>query len=193
MRDIKNYEGLYAVTSCGKVWSYRKKKFLSPGLRRGYKSVVLCNSEGKKNYVIHRLVAEAYLPNPDNLPQVNHKDENKLNNNINNLEWCSVKENINYGTRTQRMKKSQGKMVYCKEKKTIYESITAAGEDLGIRISNISNVCNGKQKTAHNLHFYFLDENRIKMTLGAVKEISEYNELSEEQVRIVEALVNTLG
>ena len=103
MRDVVGFEGLYAVTSCGKVWSYRSKKFLKPYIWRGYLKVDLYQNGKAKKCRINRLVAEAYIPNPEGKPQVNHLDENKANNNVNNLIWATVKENINYGTRTQRM------------------------------------------------------------------------------------------
>lgn len=103
MKDITNYEGLYAITSCGKVWSYKSKKFLKPYFNGGYASVAL-SKNGKLTYpLVHRLVAEAYISNPDNLPQVNHKDEDKAHNCVNNLEWCDATYNNNYGTRTSRM------------------------------------------------------------------------------------------
>ena len=106
MKDVKGYEGLYAVTSCGKVWSYKNEKFLKPGIyKKGYLYVNLWKDGGFKTKQIHRLVAEAYIPNPDNLPQVNHKDENKANNCLQNLEWCDCKYNNNYGTRNERHKK----------------------------------------------------------------------------------------
>ena len=99
MKDIKGYEGLYAVTSCGKVWSYINEKFLVPDISNsGYLRVSLYKEGKFKKYYIHRLVAEAYIPNPDNLTQVNHRDENKTNNCLQNLEWCDAKYNINYGT-----------------------------------------------------------------------------------------------
>ena len=107
MRDIKDYEGLYAITSCGRVWSYRRKKFLKPGNSRGYLTVTLCKEGQQKTYSIHRLVAEAYIPNPEGLPQVNHKDECKTNNCINNLEWCDGVYNVNYGTRNLRAVKTR--------------------------------------------------------------------------------------
>ena len=98
MKDIKGYEGKYAITSCGKVYSYFTKKFLKLGNVGVYKSVKL---QGK-DFLIHRLVAEAYLDNPDNLPCVNHKDENTTNNCLNNLEWCTYKYNRTYGTAIER-------------------------------------------------------------------------------------------
>lgn len=105
MKDIKGYEGLYGITSCGRVWSYRRQKFLASIVDSwGYVRVNL-SKEGKvKTYKIHRLVAEAYIPNPEGLRDVNHLDENKSNNSVNNLCWCSHKDNCNYGTRNQRIK-----------------------------------------------------------------------------------------
>lgn len=107
-KDIKGYEGRYAITSCGKVWSYRSNKFLKPQKDKdGYLVVDLVVNYQRKNYKIHRLVAEAYIPNPENKPQVNHRDENKENNCINNLDWMTGKENCNYGTRNQRLSEIQ--------------------------------------------------------------------------------------
>ena len=109
-RPIEGYEGLYEVSNLGRVRSldrfyYRlhKGKVLSPTKDRyGYLTVTLnCNGKSK-TIKIHRLVAQAFLPNPDNLPQVNHKDEDKTNNNVDNLEWCTAKYNVNFGTRQER-------------------------------------------------------------------------------------------
>lgn len=105
MIDIKGYEGLYAVTSCGKIWSYRKGAFLSPINNGKYLYVELWKNGKRKRERIHRLVAQAYLPNPNNLPQVNHKDEVKTHNYLGNLEWCDASYNINYGTRNERVAK----------------------------------------------------------------------------------------
>lgn len=104
MKDILDYEGLYAITSCGKVWSYRSQKFLKPKIKKnGYLEVDLRKNGSHKFCLVHRLVAEAYINNPFNLAEVNHKDEIKAHNWINNLEWVSHKDNCNYGTRNERI------------------------------------------------------------------------------------------
>ena len=158
MKDIKGYEGLYAITSCGKVWSYKSKKFLKPQLRKGYFFVCLCVASSRKGFAIHRLVAEAYIPNPEGLPQVNHKDENKENNCINNLEWCDAAYNNNYGTRRERAGKSCGKAVYCVELERTFGSQTEAAKALGIDQGDISKCCNGKKKAAGGYHFKYAKE-----------------------------------
>lgn len=81
-----------------------KGKILKPSVSsQGYVRVLLQNKDYKINYSVHRLVAQAFLPNSNNLEEVNHIDENSLNNNINNLEWCSHKYNINYGNRNKKL------------------------------------------------------------------------------------------
>ena len=98
MKDIKNYEGLYAITSCGKVWSYKYKKFLKPVIsNRGYLIVALYKDGQYKWYSVHRLLAEAYIPNPDNLPEVDHIDSDKTHNYLNNLQWITHKDNVRKG------------------------------------------------------------------------------------------------
>ena len=149
MRDIKNYEGLYAVTPEGEVWSYKNKKFLKPfhNARGGYLKVGLCKNGEVKNFYVHRLVTDAYLPNPNNLPQVNHKDENKANNCLQNLELCDAKYNNNYGTHIEKIKKPI--LQYDLEGNLVREwpSATDVGKEVK---SNICNCLKGKQKTAYN-------------------------------------------
>lgn len=124
MKDIKGYEGLYAITSCGKVWSYRKQRFLAPGYicLKGYPVVTLCRNGAREQHYIHRLVAEAYLPNPEGLPEVNHKDENPKNPWVNNLEWCTHRYNTTY---------SIAQKIVCLDTGKEYESITALCEEMG--------------------------------------------------------------
>ena len=131
MKDIKDYEGLYAITEDGEVFSYRRQRFLSPcKTKEGYLVTTLSKNNRKKRFLIHRLVAEAYIPNPNNYPQVNHKDENKQNNKIENLEWITPKDNINYGTHNERVIKAQSYPVYCVELKKEYLNARIAAEEL---------------------------------------------------------------
>lgn len=157
MKDVKGYEGLYAITSCGKVWSYTSKKFLSPANCGKYLYVRLSKQNKQENKYIHRLVAENYLQNEDNLPQVNHKDENTHNNSLKNLEWCSAKYNVNYGSRAEKeimtKARKRGYTIFCVENGKEYLSCRLAGEDLGIDPSGIMGVINGKYKQMKGYHF----------------------------------------
>lgn len=152
MKDIKGYEGLYGITSCGKVWSYRNECFLKPWVSRsGYLLVNLFKDRERKFYLIHRLVAEAYLPNPENLPQINHRDENKENNCLQNLEWCDCEYNSNYGLRNEKISNSHKKPIlqYDLDGNFIREwsSATDALKELK---GHICECLKGKQKTACN-------------------------------------------
>lgn len=96
-RPVVGYEGLYEVSSTGQVRNCRGK-LLRPGPdHNGYLKCVLCKKGKTKTIYIHRLVAQAFIPNPMYLKQVNHKDEDKSNNNVDNLEWCTARYNVNYG------------------------------------------------------------------------------------------------
>ena len=102
MKDVCGYEGLYKVDENGNVFSVRNNKLLKRMMfPSGYEYVHLCNGKGKtKLFRVHRLVAETFIPNPNNLPEVNHKDGDKLNNNIKNLEWCTNLENMRHSVET---------------------------------------------------------------------------------------------
>lgn len=107
MKDIRGYEGLYGITMSGRVWSYRRKKFLKPAANKdGYLMVNLCKDGKRKTFRVNRLVAETYIPNPDNQPQVGHIDENPANNCWDNLYWTNAKNNNNYGTRNEKISKT---------------------------------------------------------------------------------------
>ena len=124
----------YLVYPDGRIWSIRRKIFLSPFIsKQGYYRVSLSNH---KKYFVHRLVAETFIDNPDNLPQINHKDENKLNNNVDNLEWCTNSYNVNYGTRNKKVTTTKGYPICMLDAKTnkvlkIFSSANEAGRFLG--------------------------------------------------------------
>lgn len=152
MRTIKGYDGLYAVTKSGEVYSYRSGKFLKQTVdSNGYLKVNLCKDGAKKTHLVHRLVAEAFIPNPDNLPCINHVSENKLNNRVENLEYCSHAYNNAYGTRITRIQRA----VYCHELNKLFGSIRDAAKELGADASKIVKVCNGKLKSTHGYTFSY--------------------------------------
>jgi hypothetical protein len=97
MVSVKNYEGLYSVTGDGKIYSHIKNRFLRPGLGKdGYLVVVLVKDKTPKSYRLHRLIAKAYILNPQNLPEINHLDGNKTNNCIDNLQWVTGAQNVQH-------------------------------------------------------------------------------------------------
>jgi len=100
---IINYD--YEVSSYGRIRNSREQILNPPITKEGYVRVRLYNDLGSKNFSVHRLVAQVFLPNDQNLPEVNHKDENRQNNNVENLEWCTAKYNSNYGNRNALISK----------------------------------------------------------------------------------------
>lgn len=102
-KPVVGYEDYYIVSSEGDVFSLRSNRLLTQGNFNGnYKRVLLCVNGTEKHYAVHRLVAKAFIPNPDGYPIINHKDENPSNNCVDNLEWCTYKYNTNYGTCIER-------------------------------------------------------------------------------------------
>lgn len=156
-KDIEGYEGFYQVSNYGRVKSLKfgKEKILKHRRNTfGYLEIVLCSGGKPKSFKIHRLVAKAFIPNPNNLPQINHKDENKENNCEWNLEWCTPSYNINYGKRNERVRQTEtnntnrSKQVcqYTLDKQIIkvWQSINECKRN-GFSCGNISQCCNGKR------------------------------------------------
>ena len=151
-KDKKDYEEHYQVSNCGRVKSIRfgKERILKPVPNSfGYLFVKLCKDGKAKAFTVHRLVAEAFLDNPNNYKEVNHKDENKTNNVVTNLEWCDRKYNQNYGTRTEKCSKPV--LQYDLEGNFIKEwkSTAECGRN-GYNYGNVAACCRGKLKKYKN-------------------------------------------
>lgn len=159
-KDIKDLEGKYQVSNFGNVMSlnYRRTgraELVSPGKCGGYLRVNLCKNGKMKMFFVHRLVAETFLPNPNNLPCVNHKDQTRTNNRVDNLEWCTYEYNINYGTRNERVakantngKRSKKVLQFTLDGEFVREwESTRECERNGFDHSGVMKCCNGKQKT----------------------------------------------
>ena len=170
-RDIPNHDGLYSISNKGRVRSNihvgkshgtvfykKKKKILRPTIKpNGYMKVTLYHNGQFKNFYIQRLVAEAFIPNPLHLPQANHKDENKVNNCVENLEWCTAKYNHLYGTYLKRMSKTKtnGKRSFIVGQYTLdgkllrtFPSIREAGRVLNKPSQPIQRSCHIERYTA---------------------------------------------
>ncbi|MDF2881531.1 MAG: hypothetical protein K0R54_2088 [Clostridiaceae bacterium] len=103
-RDIEGYEGLYKISDLGRVYSFTKNLIRKPFImNNGYKAITLSKNDKVKRFLVHRLVAKAFIPNPNNYPCINHKDECKANNFVDNLEWCTHKYNMNYNNLHERI------------------------------------------------------------------------------------------
>lgn len=176
------YEGLYEVSNLGRVartngYHCRKRHFMKEFLiNSGYTAVRLCKNHKPKTELIHRMVAMAFILNPNNYPQVNHKDENKLNNFVyvnkdgsidqekSNLEWCTGKYNSNYGNWSKKQSEShirnlanckKAKKVICVETGEVYLSVREIERKFGFCHSHISKCC--RQKTiGHGFHWEYI-------------------------------------
>lgn len=152
-KDIDGFEGLYQVSNYGRVKNIKTEKVLTNVLHHsGYVMVGLPKNKRVKCFNVHRLVAKAFLPNPQNLPCVNHKDENKQNNFVENLEWCTQQYNNTYGTRIEKARIGISKKVlqYDLDGHFIHtwESLTEASRVLNISKSAISQCCTGQHRYA---------------------------------------------
>ena len=158
-KDINGYEGLYQVSNLGNVKSLKTNKILSP-VGKEYKHVILYNKGDRKTLKIHRLVAEAFIPNPENKPQVNHKDEDKYNNIVENLEWCTHEENMNHGTKQDRESKIKTKynvLQYDLEGNLIKKwfNLREITMNTNYKKANIMYCCRHKNKTAYGYRWEY--------------------------------------
>lgn len=170
-KNIQNYEGLYQISNLGRVKSFRKSTkygcqnefILNPTIaNNGYAQVTLYNNAKRQKFLVHRLVANAFIPNPDNLPQINHKDENRLNNCANNLEWCTAEYNNAYGTARIRGIDSRSKpieqLTYDGKLIAVYRSARLASDILGIKKTTLTMAINKH----HQCNGYYWQYSSIK-------------------------------
>ena len=169
-KEIPGTDGKYLISTAGEVmaisrrvkfghvYRWTKTKLLTP--RDNGKGYLELEFLGKHHY-IHRLVAEAFIPNPYNFSCINHKDENKENNSVENLEWCDYSYNTNYGTRTKRAKEKRFGdrfVVINLDTGDVYQTPKDASRATGIHNDSISRVCKGKSKTAGGYRWRYLNE-----------------------------------
>lgn len=162
---IEEYKGLYLVSNKGRLFSVRKSKIFSQYITNsGYMQATLTNRYGvRKHEYLHRLVAMAFIENPNNLPQVNHINEIKVDNRVENLEWVSAKDNINYGTGNERRAKKLSVAIdqFDLDGNFIrtWQGAREVEKELGYKNSSISKCLNGKYKTAYNFIWkYHMEE-----------------------------------
>lgn len=165
-KDIKNYEGYYQISNLGNIKSLerivkvnnngdfgkKQERVLKPHLQNnGYYYITLYKGNKRKNNLIHRLVADAFIDNPNNYPIINHKDENKQNNNVENLEWCTYSYNVNYGTAIERANENKKDYAVSDEtRKKISEANKGKNVSEDTR-KRISEALKGKQRTKEQI------------------------------------------
>ena len=152
-KDIEGYEGLYQVSNLGRVKNIKRSRLLKPCPdTNGYLRVDLFKNSKMSHKRVHRLVAKAFIPNPNNHPVVNHKDADKSNNDVSNLEWCTMKYNNSYGTRLERISLAERvNLVNCKPVRNLitgeeFNSIKETAQRYGISTKHVRRIIQGKVK-----------------------------------------------
>lgn len=181
-KDIRGYNGLFQISNLGNVKRKQKTYFCGNNTKRvleerliigeqvkGYRRVALWNNKKYKRVFVHRLVAQAFIPNPDDKPEIDHIDGNPLNNKVDNLRWCNHTENLNNPITLKRKSIAamgnhmtgrfgalhhNSKKVKCIETNSVYGGIAEAERQTGI--GHISMVCRGARKTAGGYHWQYV-------------------------------------
>lgn len=149
---IQGYELQYLVSDKGRIKNRKTDKLLKISTsKEGYARITLSKNGNKKTFAVHRLVAMCFLPNQDGLPEVNHKNEKRLDNRVSNLEWCDRAYNVNFGNRTKRQKAKVSKPVIQMSKDGTriarFPSTVQAGEETGLNHHRIADCCRGERKS----------------------------------------------
>ena len=158
-KDIPGYEGRYQASNLGRIKSVKSQTIMSNKRSdNDYIIVNLCKDGKKRSFTAHRLIAKTFLPNPDNLPCVNHKNENKQDNRVDNLEWCSQSYNSTYGSRPRKQAEKLGKRVICVETGEVYKSFGLAGKAVGRPYQDISRACKVPSRTCAGFHWTITED-----------------------------------
>jgi hypothetical protein len=190
-RDIQGYEGYYKISNYGNIISYEKKYWIklnnSYGIKKeikmklriknnGYESITLYKNTKKKYCLVHRLVAMTFIPNPENKPQINHIDGNKQNNHVNNLEWCTLSENVLHAFNVLDSKERRNKMrinainqqinnrkkitgnILCINTNEIYYSAREVHKKLNISLTCLYEVLENKKEKIKGLKFVYINK-----------------------------------
>lgn len=156
-KDIENYEDLYQVSNLGNIKSLKRNKILKPAFNKSYLQIGLYKDGKRKFFLIHRLVAEAFLPNEDELPEVDHISGDKTDNRVANLQWITNIEN----NRKRKTGWGQPRRVQCIETGEIFESINAAAIAMNRTFDAMSKHVRGLTQTCAGKHFEYYDKNVI--------------------------------
>lgn len=158
LQKIKNYED-YCIDEYGNIYSLKSHRYINQQKGKdGYYYVNLCKNGERKRFAVHRLVATHFIDNPLDLPMVNHKDENKQNNEFNNLEWCTAQYNANYGNARIKQASKVSKPVVCIETGETFPSMRKACEIKGIHSQHIYDCCKGKKQTCGGYHWRYASQ-----------------------------------
>lgn len=187
-KDIPGFEGLYQVNQWGDIFSFYSHKKLKYSLSHdGYKQYNLLKNKKKKIMMAHKAVALAFIPNLKNYPAVNHKDENKLNCYVDNLEWCTIGYNNRYSNNGKRSGEKTGKKVYCYNLDgalyKIYSSTKEAARDLNVNSSNISTAAQWKEFSSEKKNIVSI-KNKIFSFVERTSEevVSRYEKLKNRKI-----------
>lgn len=178
-KDIEGYEGLYQVSSSGRVKRVKSGRILKPGLnQKGYEIVSLSKNNTKSMKRVNRLVAQHFIPNEHNLPQVNHIDENKRNNKVSNLEWVTSHQNANYGNRNRKLANVNNKPVMGINLRTgekIIFSSTQSTVQFGFNFQNVAQVARGERNShkGYTWEYVEIDMGRQLLDMSFTAEVTE--------------------
>lgn len=187
-KEIQNFEN-YKISKKGEIYSLKSKKLLKLFIKNGYKTICLINNGKKKFCTVSRLVAETFIPNPNKYSIVNHINEDKLDNRVENLEWCTQKHNVKHSNKNDGSSRYHTNKVnkYHKDTKEFietFDSIQSAAESIGLSRHSITKVCKGQNPSAGGFFWKYVDE---------IVDIKDENEEFKEINNYPNYLISNLG